>query len=132
MKSIATHPSRIPADTSKNGISFSIFESESTSSRPRSREWGMSIHWSRPLLKELLPEELLDKIREAQVDPTYDTSNPKGYAVPFYNAKTGEHIVDIPMVNAIRVSRRKMRALCSVSVQFLIPYEYSMARNSFR
>ncbi|KAE9381025.1 FAD/NAD(P)-binding domain-containing protein [Stipitochalara longipes BDJ] len=100
----------------KNGISYSIFESESTSSRPRSREWGMSIHWSRPLLKELLPDEILDKIRDAQVDPTYDTSNPKGYAVPFYNGKTGEHIVDIPMVNAIRVSRRKMRALCAEGI----------------
>ncbi len=76
----------------------------------------MSIHWSRPLLKTLLPDNLLDKIRDAQVDPTYDTSNPKGYAVPFYNGKTGEHIVDIPMVNAIRVSRRKMRALCAEGI----------------
>ncbi|PMD19558.1 FAD/NAD(P)-binding domain-containing protein [Hyaloscypha hepaticicola] len=104
----------------KNGIDYSIFESDSTSSRPRSREWGMSIHWSRPLLKELLPEHLLGKIGDAQVDPTYDTSNPKGYAVPFYNGKTGDHIVDIPMVNAIRVSRRKMRALCSegINIQY--------------
>ncbi|KAN0123025.1 FAD/NAD(P)-binding domain containing protein [Hyaloscypha variabilis] len=100
----------------KNGISYSIFESESTGSRPRSREWGMSIHWSRPLLKELLPNEILDKIRDAQVDPTYDTFNPKGYVVPFYNGKTGAHIVDIPMVNAIRVSRRKMRALCAEGI----------------
>jgi hypothetical protein len=68
----------------------------------------------------LLPDELLDKIREAQVDPNYDTSNPKGYAVPFYNAKTGEHIVDIPMVNAIRVSRRKMRALCAEGIDILV------------
>jgi hypothetical protein len=125
MKSIATHSSQIPADTSKNGISFSIFEAESTNSRPRSREWGMSIHWSRPLLKELLPDELLDKIREAQVDPTYDTSNPKGYAVPFYNAKTGEHIVDIPMVNAIRVSRRKMRALCAEGIDIQVCASFS-------
>lgn len=104
----------------QNGIDYSIFESDSTSSRPRSREWGMSIHWSRPLLKELLPEHLLGKIGDAQVDPTYDTSNPKGYAVPFYNGKTGDHIVDIPMVNAIRVSRRKMRALCSEGINIQV------------
>jgi hypothetical protein len=80
----------------------------------------MSIHWSRPLLKELLPNEILDKIRDAQVDPTYDTSNPKGYVVPFYNGKTGAHIVDIPMVNAIRVSRRKMRALCAEGIDIQV------------
>jgi hypothetical protein len=104
----------------QNGIDYSIFESDSTSSRPRSREWGMSIHWARPLLKELLPEHLLGKIGEAQVDPTYDTSNTKGYAVPFYNGKTGDHIVDIPMVNAIRVSRRKMRTLCSEGINIQV------------
>jgi hypothetical protein len=76
----------------------------------------MSIHWSHSLLKELLPDDLLDRIREAQVDPTYDISNTKGYAVPFYNGKTGEHIADIPIVNAIRVSRRKMRSLCAESI----------------
>lgn len=76
----------------------------------------MSIHWARDLLKGLLPDILHDRIREAQVDPTYDTSNPDGYDVPFYNGKTGEHIVNIPMKNAIRVSRRKMRALCAEDI----------------
>lgn len=125
----------------QNGIKFTIFESESSNARPRSREWGMSIHWSRPLLNELLPDGLLNKIQNAQVDPTYDTSNPKGYVVPFYNGKTGDHIVDIPMPNAIRVSRRKMRALCAegidIEVSSLLCFEqcdliqYSTARNLF-
>jgi hypothetical protein len=90
----------------------------------------MSIHWSRPLLKELLPGHLLGKIGEAQVDPTYDTSNPKGYAVPFYNGKTGDHIVDIPMINAIRVSRRKMRALCSEGINIQV-YSYQFSQLSW-
>lgn len=77
----------------------------------------MSIHWSRALLPELLPAELLARVREAQVDPSYDSAqHPDGYVVPFYNAKTGDHIVDIPMKNAIRVSRRKMRALCAEGI----------------
>ena len=80
----------------------------------------MSIHWSRPLLKTLLPDDLLAKMREAQVDPSYDPSNPAGYAVPFYNGKTGDHIMDIPMTNAIRVSRRKMRALCSEGIEIQV------------
>lgn len=97
----------------KAGIAYSIFESESTASRPRTREWGMSIHWSRPLLEQLLPEDILARLREAAVDPSFDSSEAGGYLVPFYNGKTGEHIIDMPMKNAIRVSRRKMRKLCS-------------------
>jgi 2-polyprenyl-6-methoxyphenol hydroxylase-like FAD-dependent oxidoreductase len=95
------------------GIAYSLFESESSASRPRTREWGMSIHWSRPLLEQLLPEELLARLREAAVDPSFDSSAEGGYTVPFYNGKTGEHIISMPMKNAIRVSRRKMRNLCS-------------------
>lgn len=104
----------------KNGINYSIFESEPTIARPRSREWGMSIHWARDLLKTLLPDDIHDRLREAQVDPTYDTSNKEGYVVPFYNGKTGEHIVNIPMVNCIRVSRRKMRALCAENIDIQV------------
>ena len=33
--------------------------------------------------------------------------------MPFYNGKTGEQIIAMLMKNAIRVSRRKMRTLCS-------------------
>src|SRR5271156_675731 len=73
----------------------------------------MSIHWSRPLLEDLLPEELLARLKEAAVDPSFDSSAEGGYSVPFYNGKTGGHIISMPMKNAIRVSRRKMRSLCS-------------------
>jgi hypothetical protein len=73
----------------------------------------MSIHWSRPLLEHLLPEELLARLKEAAVDLSFDSSAEGGYSVPFYNGKTGEHIISMPMKNAIRVSRRKMRSLCS-------------------
>ena len=80
----------------------------------------MTIHWARPFLKTLLSEDLLAKLREAQVDSTYDTSNTAGYPVPFYNGKTGEHILDIPMSNAIRVSRRKMRVLCAEGIDIQV------------
>ena len=73
----------------------------------------MSIHWSRPLLETILPENLLARLKETAVDPFFDSSAEGGYSVPFYNGKTGEHIIAMPMKNAIRVSRRKMRALCS-------------------
>ena len=102
------------------GIKYSIFESESTASSVRTREWGISIHWSRPLLENFLPEDILERLSEAQVDPSFDSSAAGGYSVPFYNGKTGEHIIDIPMKNAVRVSRRKMRALCSTGLDIKV------------
>jgi 2-polyprenyl-6-methoxyphenol hydroxylase-like FAD-dependent oxidoreductase len=68
------------------------------------------------MLEALLPSDLFSRLSEAQVDPFFDSSKAKGYTVPFYNGKTGEHIVEIPMTNSVRVSRRKMRALCSEGV----------------
>jgi hypothetical protein len=80
----------------------------------------MSIHWSRPLLDNILPAELLARIGEAQVDPSIDSSDAAGYSVPFYNGKTGEHIIAMPMINAVRVSRRKMRTLCSDGIEIKV------------
>jgi hypothetical protein len=74
----------------------------------------MSIHWSRPLLDQLLPDDLIARLREAQNDPSFSSTN--GFEVGFYNGKTGEHLKDQPMANAIRVSRRKMRAFCAQGI----------------
>jgi hypothetical protein len=76
----------------------------------------MTIHWSRPLLEKLLPEDLWARIREPTVDPSYNSDAAGGYEVPFHHGGTGEHIKDIPMTNAIRVSRRKMRAFCAQGI----------------
>lgn len=104
----------------KDGISFSIFDAEDTATRTRTREWGMSIHWSRVMLDALLPADLLARIPEAQVDPSFNSTNAEGYTVPFYNGKTGDHIVELPMKNSVRVSRRKMRALCSEGIDIQV------------
>lgn len=76
----------------------------------------MTIHWSRPLLESILPVELLQRLKEAQVDPSYDSSSDAGYTVPFYNGKTGEHINAMPMANGVRVSRSKFRKLLSEGI----------------
>ncbi len=104
----------------KAGIDFTVFESEDTGSRSKAREWGMTIHWSRPMLESILPQNLLAKLREAQVDPSFDYEKAGGYSVPFYNGKTGEHIISMPMPNAVRVSRRKMRTLCSEGIDIKV------------
>jgi hypothetical protein len=73
----------------------------------------MSIHWSRKLLDHILPSSILERFREAQCDPSQDSADQAGYTVPFYNGKTAELLIAMPMVNATRVSRRKMRYLLS-------------------
>lgn len=67
----------------------------------------MTIHWSKPLLEELLPQELWERIHEFQADPSFDAKAAADYVIPFYDARSGEHIKDAPVPHAIRVSRRK-------------------------
>lgn len=74
----------------------------------------MSIHWSRPLLAELLPAELLARLPEAQVDPSFN----EPYSVAFHNGGTGAFLMAMPMPgNAVRVSRRRMRKLCAEGIE---------------
>jgi hypothetical protein len=79
----------------------------------------MTIHWGRPLLAELLPAELLARLHEAQVDPSFNDA----YAVQFFNGKTGEFLMAMPLPgNAVRVSRRRMRKLCAEGIEIQVCY----------
>lgn len=88
----------------------------------------MTIHWSRSLLESILPEELLARLKEAQVDPSHDSSSDAGYTVPFYNGKTGEHIIAMPMANAVRVSRSKFRQLLSEGININVTMPLGLCR----
>lgn len=89
----------------------------------------MSIQWALPMLPSLLPQNLMDRLQEVSVDPHYVFPK-SGNTMPVYDVSTGEllkvaqHGVklsrigfdveqDTPLVEMIRVSRRKMRALCA-------------------
>ncbi|KAK4609214.1 FAD-dependent monooxygenase phnB [Fulvia fulva] len=103
----------------KHGISFSIFESERSAAVYRAREWGMSIQWALPLLSDLLPEHIHERLQSASVDPHY-TFPDTGNIMPVYNAQTGERLKDIPRVKMLRVSRQKFRALLTegIAIQY--------------
>lgn len=78
----------------------------------------MTIHWAKPLLQAVLPEDLWEQLHdEVQVDPSFDAQAASAYVIPFYNAKTGEHLKDAPTPNAIHASRRKMRAFCRKGIE---------------
>lgn len=96
---------------SQAGIQFTIFEAEPTASHYRPREWSMGIHWSLPQLEALLPPDLVVRLKEAQNDPFWEA--PEQDTMKIYSGLDGEILKALPLPRTIRVSRRKMRALCS-------------------
>lgn len=51
----------------KTRVSFRIFERD-TDLTTRGVGWGLTLHWSLPALRTLLPQELVDRLPEAYVD----------------------------------------------------------------
>ncbi|GIZ38812.1 hypothetical protein CKM354_000221300 [Cercospora kikuchii] len=95
----------------RQGIPFTIFEAKESATQARNeRDWGMSIQWGLSLLGSLLPPDLLDRLQEVSVDPHYVVPE-EGNVMPVYNVETGERIKSVPLVQMLRVSRRKFRAL---------------------
>ncbi|KAI9879536.1 MAG: hypothetical protein M1830_006115 [Pleopsidium flavum] len=106
------------------GIKYSIFESE-TATHYRPREWSMGIHWSLPELQRILPDDLWQRLKEAQNDPFYES--PENDVLPVYNGKTGECIRNLPIPKTIRFSRRKLRAFLTQGIDI----EYGKTLSSF-
>ncbi|KAF2621178.1 FAD/NAD(P)-binding domain-containing protein [Macroventuria anomochaeta] len=103
----------------KNGIAFTIFESEtSTTYQTRPREWGMTLHWGASHIASCLPEDLAARFHEAYADPSLTPDAVTG--LPIHNGKTGDLILEMGADQPVRVSRKKMRNLFSegIDVQY--------------
>src|SRR5436190_8141062 len=74
----------------------------------------MGMHWAVPMLKSLLPEDLCARLNEAQNDPSLKPQ-PQD-VVRIYDGRSGQILKELPNPGMIRVSRRKMRALCSQGI----------------
>lgn len=85
----------------QHGIRYTVFESEASAHEHRPREWGITIHWALPLLRELLPEALIDRLQSACVDPSYICPD-GGVGMPIYNGATGE-LVKVQFTQMARV-----------------------------
>ncbi|KAK5114260.1 hypothetical protein LTR85_010325 [Meristemomyces frigidus] len=72
----------------KANITYTLFEAEVSAEAYRPRQWGLSIHWSTPLLKRILPEDLWERVHEAQCDPFYQ--NPEVENLNIYDGTTGQ------------------------------------------
>jgi hypothetical protein len=79
----------------------------------RSNEWTMAIHWALPLLKEILPEEVLAKLPDIACNPTLGVHSG---LYPIINADTGDMITGVPYKDGLRVPRSKMRGLCAEGI----------------
>jgi hypothetical protein len=77
----------------------------------------MALHWSMPLVQKLLPSDLYSRMPEATADP-FHNGDPNE-AIPIFNSATGDLLKSIPVSGIKRVTRRKMRALCSQGIDVL-------------
>ncbi|KAH0538562.1 hypothetical protein FGG08_004850 [Glutinoglossum americanum] len=111
----------------KVGVDHIVFESEPSAAHYRAREWSIGMHWSLPSLERILPVDLWDRLREAQNDPFYES--PPEDVFPLLNSQTGEILKNMPLPKTVRVSRRKMRALCSEGV--VVKYDKTLTGISY-
>ncbi len=75
------------------------------------------MHWGLPFLKRLLPADLCTRLRETQCDPSHQ--NGEDESVYLYNSKTGEQLKELHGPGMIRISRGKLRKLCSSEIQVM-------------
>ena len=95
----------------QNGFEVIVYEKEAYVGE-RVREWTMLLHWALPTLRALLPEDIIADLRSAYTDPFYPYEK-EVERVPFYNAAAGELAFEMPATSMRRISRNKMRMLCS-------------------
>ncbi|EED13599.1 FAD binding domain protein [Talaromyces stipitatus ATCC 10500] len=97
----------------KSGIPFRIFDRDA-SIVSRTGGWGLTFHWGLPALKELLPDELYERLRECNVNPNAQDAG----KYRFLDLKTGEslHAATFPKTGRLRVIRSKLRTLLATGI----------------
>jgi hypothetical protein len=75
----------------------------------------MTIHWSVPLLIELLPPNLKGRLDEAYNDPSREPT--ESDAMHIFNLESGALLKAVPMPRCLRVSRRKLRKLAAEGIE---------------
>lgn len=84
----------------------------------RGSGWGLTLHWSLPALRELLPKDLLSRLPDTYVDRAAVERN-EDSTFPFFDLTTGEKKGAVPRAGEnerIRVSREKLRQLLATGI----------------
>ncbi|WYZ46640.1 hypothetical protein EsH8_IX_000865 [Colletotrichum jinshuiense] len=101
----------------KNNVPFRIFERD-TDLTTRGVGWGLTLHWSLPALRSLLPDDLVARLPEAYVDRAA-VARGEASAFPFFDLSTGELKGASPRAPEslrIRVTRERLRRLVSTGI----------------
>ncbi|KAJ5248617.1 hypothetical protein N7468_000068, partial [Penicillium chermesinum] len=93
----------------RHGVPFQIFDRDSALDA-RSGGWGLTLHWSLPALRELLPEDLVRRFSDTFVNKDAAARGDVG-RFQFFNLKTGEALYSVPAAERIRVNRGRLREL---------------------
>jgi flavin-dependent dehydrogenase len=105
----------------KSGIPFQIFERD-TDLTARGVGWGLTLHWSLPALRTLLPDELFRRLPEAYVDRAA-VEQKLASTFPFFDLSNGELKACTPKMlesQRIRVSREKLRLLVASGIDIQV------------
>jgi 2-polyprenyl-6-methoxyphenol hydroxylase-like FAD-dependent oxidoreductase len=101
----------------KSNIPFEIFERDSDF-LTRGLGWGLTLHWSLPALKELLPDELFAQLPSTYVDRVA-VERGESSTFPFFDLSTGECKYSSPKAiesQRIRVTRERLRVLLATGI----------------
>jgi 2-polyprenyl-6-methoxyphenol hydroxylase-like FAD-dependent oxidoreductase len=85
----------------------------------------MTLHWGAEFIRSCLPDDLAARFHEAYADPSLKPGAVT--ALPIYNGKTGDLIMEMAGDNPCRVSRSKMRNLFSEGLDVHYGKEVSAA-----
>ncbi|QQK44269.1 Aromatic-ring hydroxylase-like [Penicillium digitatum] len=98
----------------RQDIPFRIFDRDSAINA-RSGGWGLTLHWSLPALRELLPEHIVERLPETFVNKEASGRGDTG-RFQFFDLKSGDALYSIPAAERIRVSRVRLRELLTTGV----------------
>jgi 2-polyprenyl-6-methoxyphenol hydroxylase-like FAD-dependent oxidoreductase len=104
----------------RHNVPFKIFERD-LAIDARSGGWGLTLHWSLPALRELLPEHLVERFPETFVNKLASARGDVG-RFQFFNLKTGDALYSIPAAERIRVSRARLRQLLTEGLDVQVSF----------
>ena len=102
-------------------IPFQIFERDNDFST-RGLGWGLTLHWSLPALRKLLPEDLLSRLPDTYVDRAA-VERGESSTFPFFDLTTGEKKGASPRAGdneRIRVTREGLRRLLATGIDIRV------------
>ncbi|KAH7122024.1 hypothetical protein B0J13DRAFT_566847 [Dactylonectria estremocensis] len=114
----------------QDGVPFRLFERDADL-KTRGAGWGLTLHWSLPALRSLLPDHLAQRLPEAYVDRAAVAEGASS-SFPFFDLSTGELKAATPKASEaqrIRVTREALRHLLATDIN--IEWEKSLADATF-